>query len=470
MDFIRQFPRSLRGWVALYALVLMVYSCTRHLLFHSTAMDLSYFDQAAYLISQGETPIVSFWGYHFLGGHADWMVYGLGMLYRIYPSVYWLFGVQAITLASGGLVTWKLAQQAGLKPTWANTMTAAYLLQPQVFNINLFDFHPEVIAVPLILTAVWAARANRLVLFTVAIILALGCRDSLSLNIAGLGLWLLLAKQRRAGAIALLLGGLWFYLATQWVIPTFRPGGVESIARYAEFGGSIGEILASLVTKPGLWLSRLVTRDNFFYFVLLFLPWLWGLKWTALLPLLPGVPTILTNLLTTFLPQKDIAHQYSLPIIPFLVLASIEAIRQLQQTTSPAALPVFRQRRFVLFWSLLMFLCLAKFSYVGTKYLAHLDSWQTSRAAIAQIPPKASVLATTKLATHLAHRTTLKIPLPQLSPAQQLANIDYILLDRQHHQNSEKTENIYRLVQTLKQDSKKQLLIDRDGIYLFGPK
>ncbi|NJM45573.1 MAG: DUF2079 domain-containing protein [Alkalinema sp. RU_4_3] len=464
MDFIRQFPRSLRGWVALYALVLMVYSCARHLLFQSTAMDLSYFDQAAYLISQGETPIVSFWGYHFMGGHADWILYGLSLLYRIYPSVYWLLGVQAIALASGGLVTWKLAEQAGLSKPWSNSLAAVYLLQPLVFNVNLFDFHPEVIAVPLILGAVWAARAGKVVGFTIAIILTLGCRDSLALNIAGLGLWLLVTKRQLPGLIALALGGLWFYTVTQWVIPSFRSGGVESIARYAEFGDSIGGILASVVLKPGLWLGRIATGDNLFYLLLLFLPWVWGLKLgPALLPLIPAVPTIAINLITTYYPQKDLVHQYSLPVIPFLWLAALQVIAQTTQR------PWFRRRRLVLLWSLLMFLCLSKFSYLGWRYLEHLDNWQASRSAIAQIPPQSPVLATAKLAPHLAHRKILKITIPEQSIAQQLTNIDYILLDRRHPGNPEKQQNLDRLIATAKQDPTKRLLSDQDGIYLFGP-
>jgi uncharacterized membrane protein len=465
MDFIRQFPRSIRGWVALYALLLMVYSCARHLLFQSTAMDLSYFDQAAYLISQGQVPIVSFWGYHFLGGHADWIVYGLSLLYRIYPSVYWLLGVQAIALAAGGLVAWKLAQQAGLTKPWSNTLTAVYLLQPLVFNVNLFDFHPEVIAVPLILAAVWAARAGKVVVFTIAIILALGCRDSLALNIAGLGLWLVMTKRRRTGAIALTLGCLWFYLATQWVIPSFRSGGVESIARYAEFGDSIGGILASVVLKPGLWVGRIVTGDNLFYLLLLFLPWIWGLKvGPALLPLLPAVPTIAINLITTYYPQKDLVHQYSLPVIPFLWLAGLAVIVQSSQR------PWFQRRRVVLAWSLLMFLCLSKVSYLGGRYLENLDTWEASRSAIAQIPPKASVLATAKLAPHLAHRKILKITIPDQTVAEQLANIDYILIDRRHPGNPEKTQNLDRLIATAQQDSTKRLLSHQDDIYLFGPR
>jgi Predicted membrane protein (DUF2079) len=121
-------------------------------------------------------------------------------------------------------------------------------------------------------------------------------------------------------------------------------------------------------------------------------------------------------------------------------------------------------------WSLLMFLCLSKFSYLGGRYLAQLDTWQTSRIAIAQIPPQAPVLATAKLAPHLAHRQILKIAIPSQPVPKQLANIDYILLDRRHPGDPEKTQNLDRLIATAKQDPTKRLLSDRDGIYLFAPR
>ena len=105
--------RSVVWVIGVSALILFGCSSLRHALFQSTAFDLGYFDQALYLISQGQTPIVSFWGYHFMGGHADWILYGLALLYKISPNVHWLFAVQAMALALGALPTFYLAHQAG---------------------------------------------------------------------------------------------------------------------------------------------------------------------------------------------------------------------------------------------------------------------------------------------------------------------------------------------------------------------
>lgn len=480
LSFTRHFPSSLWKSVALYAAVLMSYSTAKHLLFQSTAFDLGYFDQATYLVSQGEIPVVSFWGYHFMGGHADWIVYALAGLYRLHPTVYWLLGAQAMALASGGLVTWKLARQADLNEQWANTLTTVYLLQPLIFNINLFDFHAEVIAVPCILTAVWAARSGYLGWFTFVTIIALGCRDSLSLNIAVMGIWLMIFEhRRRAGAIALTLGLLWFYLATQWVIPHFRPGGLEAVGRYAEFGDSIPAILASLIQRPQVWILHILTLPNLGYGALLFGPWIWGLKWgRSLLPLLPVLPTIATNLLTTYSAQKDIIHQYSLPIIPFLWLTALAAISQnLSHDGKQSKFSWLQLRQTILIWSILGFLCLSKFHYMGWRYLEHLDTWQASTAAIAQIPPKYSVLTTAKLAPHLTHRKTLKTTDPQQNIIQQMENSEYILLDRRHGDSDltantpeMKLKNLDLIIQAAKTDPKRQLISQQDDIYLFGPK
>ncbi len=133
------------GILAIAALILFAASSARHLLLQSTAFDLAHFDQAIYLIGQPQPAIVSLTEYHFLGSHADWILYLLAPLYWLYPSVYWLFGVQALGLAIAALPLWYLARQAGLAPRLSLAVVLAYLLYPLVFNINLFDFHPSVL-------------------------------------------------------------------------------------------------------------------------------------------------------------------------------------------------------------------------------------------------------------------------------------------------------------------------------------
>lgn len=87
--------------IALSTIILFICSSVRHILFQSASADLGIFDQGLYLISQGQAPIPSLLGFHILADHAAWLWYPVSLLYKIYPSVYWLFGLQAFILASG---------------------------------------------------------------------------------------------------------------------------------------------------------------------------------------------------------------------------------------------------------------------------------------------------------------------------------------------------------------------------------
>ena len=188
-------PPSVIWMAGAAAAIFFLCSSLRHALFQSTAWDLGIFDQVIYLISQGKPPISSFLGFHIMGDHASWIFYILALFYKIYPDVHWLLAVQAVALAAGALPVWSLANLAGLNHQKSATMAAVYLLYPVVFNINLFDFHPEVIALPAILWAILAARLSQPWRFCVAVILILGCKGVLALTVVAMGLWLLLFER-----------------------------------------------------------------------------------------------------------------------------------------------------------------------------------------------------------------------------------------------------------------------------------
>jgi uncharacterized membrane protein len=454
----------LRGFWAIgvgsAALILFLCSAARHALFQSSALDLGYFDQAAYLVSQGRTPIVSFWGYHFLGGHADWIMYLVAGLYRIYPDVHWLLAIQAIALASGALPSVALARQAGLSEPHVRAIGLMYLLYPLIFNLNLFDFHPEVIALPLLLTAIWAARGQRMVVFTIGIFFSLGCRDALSITIAAMCAWLILWEKRRVyGAIALVLGIAWLLIATQWLIPHFRPAGVESVARYAYLGNSVPEIALNLVLKPQLILGRIFSIESLFYVVLLLLPVGWCLSWRHLIYLLPALPTLIINLLSEISLQRDLLHQYSLPVIPFLVVFAIAVLK-----AEAAWIP---KPRWIMLWSIVSFIALAKYGFFTGKYLTRLESLPAMRAAIAQVQPTQDpVLTTSYFVPHLSHRSRLEYT-KELAPPQTLEPYNYVLLNLQDPgwgSTPALTQQVFNQVQN---DPQFQLTWVRDRIYLF---
>jgi len=195
--YLHQLKTHPLAWIcSVTALLLFVCSSLRHLLFSSTGWDLGIYDQVVYLISQDQPPISSFLQMHHLGNHAAWSVYLLGLLYKIYPTVYWLFLIQAIALAVGAIPLWHLARLEGLSKKQALVVSVVYLLYPVIFNANLFDFHPDVMAISALIGAVLAARLGRVGWFSLAILFVLGCKDVLSLTVAAVGFWLLVFEKK----------------------------------------------------------------------------------------------------------------------------------------------------------------------------------------------------------------------------------------------------------------------------------
>jgi uncharacterized membrane protein len=449
------------------ALIFFVCSSIRHALFQSGGFDLGIYDQVVYLMSQGQPPISSFLGFHHLGNHAAWSVYPLALLYKIYPNVHWLLAVQAVALALGAWPTWSLARQAGLSEKQAVTMAAVYLLYPLVFNINLFDFHPEVMALPALLGAILAARLDRLGWFSIAILFVLGCKAALSLTVAAMGIWLLwFEKKRRCGMLALVLGVAWFLLAIKLIIPLFSGREPAAVHRYSYLGNSVFEIAINVLLKPGLVLDRINVRSSLIYLAKLVFPVIWGLSPRHLAPLISAMPVIVLNILSDIPYQRSLQHQYSVPILPFLLVAVISTLATSQGW--------WRKRRTIFLWSLLAFLALAKYSYFGSSYLVRLDTWQATREAISEIHTKGGVLTTQDIAPHVSNRPIVKLALAETPTADvaaaasaDLSTIDYVLLNVRHPGWLSTPEYAAGLVEQFRQDKSFQLHYQRDDVYLF---
>jgi uncharacterized membrane protein len=448
--------------VAASSLILFICSSVRHFVFQSTALDLAIFDQAVYLISIGEKPISSIIGFHIIGDHAAWILYPLAVLYKIYPSVYWLLAVQAVALAIAALPIWLLAKQAKLNDNQAVGITAAYLLYPLVFNINLFDFHPDVIAVPALLMAVWSARGKHILWFCFTIFVVFGCKAVLSLSVAAMGVWLLLFEKRRLyGAIATLSGIAWFVIATKGIIPYF--GGVAAsvdrhIYRYSYLGNSFPEMTHNLLLHPQIFLTQLFSSANLEYLLLLVVPVIWGFSIAGMAPLIGAIPILIINLLANYHPQKDLIHQYSLAVLPFLFLVVINSLAANQG--------LIKNKRAIIIWSLLVFLALGKYSFFGSKYLSSLDTWQATQEAISRVQTKGNVLTIDEVAPHLSERKFIRLLSPEAASID-FTVFDYILLNTRHAFSREHKKLAANYVNQLNSHPKFKLSFKQDDVYLF---
>ncbi|WP_206603112.1 DUF2079 domain-containing protein [Leptolyngbya ohadii] len=448
-------------WISGAALVLFVCSSVRHLWFKSTGFDLGIYDQVVYLMSRGLPPISSYLGFHHMGNHSAYSVYPIALLYWIYPSVYWLLGVQAICLALGALPTWLLARQAGLSQSLSSAMAGVYLLYPLIFNLNLFDFHPEVMALPLMLGSLWAARAGKRIFYSLAILFVLGCKASLSLTIAAMGVWLLVFEKRRFfGIFALAAGVLWFLLTTQWIIPGLSGSEPAAIGRYGILeGDSVLEMAVNLFLKPGVWLEKVFSIDTVRYLAIVLFPVIWNLSPRHMAPLVSTIPIVTLNILSANSMQRELYSQYSLPVLPFLLLSMID--------TLAVGEGLVRQRRWILLWSLIGFLWMGQWSWFTWSYKKSIETWAANREAIALIPKHEGAVVTDDfLSPHLSHRPQIFLFTPRNTKSH-LKQADFFLFNLSHLNTKDMRERANKIFRRVKQDDRFELIYERDRVYLF---
>lgn len=317
------------------ALLIVTYGATfslltvlKHQTWHSYFWDLGIFDQVIWNTAQGRFLESSFYSYgpSYLGEHLSLILAVFAPFYWIWDDVRVLLVVQSLYIASGGWPVYLLAKKRLRSRAAPVFLTAAFLLFPNIAYVNLFDFHPETLLVPLLPWAFYFLETRRDGLFLAIAGLSLLVKEDAGLIVFALGAYAAIFRGRRFLGTGLTVLGLgWFIAAMYWVIPYFRGQRYLFLDFYGHLGTSAPEILLNLVTHPLNTIGLVLTYQKLYYLFQLLSP-------TAFLPLLnPAVggialPILAGNLLSSAAIQTDILHQYSISTGPIFVVATIGAI------------------------------------------------------------------------------------------------------------------------------------------------
>ncbi|MEM8672583.1 MAG: DUF2079 domain-containing protein [Cyanobacteria bacterium P01_G01_bin.67] len=457
----------LTGLVAIATLVLFGFSSLQLWLFRA-GNDLGFFDQLVYLLSQGKTPVSTLLsGVHLIGDHGALILYPVSLLYVLYPSVYWLLAIQAFALASGAIPIYLLSRHSGLSVACAKAIAVCYLLYPAIFNINFYtEFRPETIAVPALLWAVLAASRRSPGQLAIAIMLVLSCKEAMSLTVVGLGIWLIFWEKRLIYGLSCMVAGVaWFGFAAIYLIPSFRGGHqMAGTWHYASLGTSLTEIAFKVLTNPQIFLSRAVAGDRLFYYLLLILPIIWGLHWRKVGAMVPALPMLGLNILADFPRQRDLIHQYSLPIIPFLFVWLIASLAYLTKHHQRQWL----SRRLLISWSIIAWLALAKYGYFWTRYAPLYDNVAVVRGAVNLVEPDAKVLTSGYIAPHLSQRSQIMLLNNDFGVAQVVKHdLDTVLIAQQHLGLDTSPEQANQMIQDLLESSGFSLVYQQQNVWLL---
>ena len=409
-------------------------SLWRHISYGSSSHDLGIFAQATWQICTGNAPISSFLGVHILADHASFFLYVLSAPYCLLKSPSALLFFQSLFIALGCIPLALIGRHKGLKNQQIAAVLLAYALYPVVINITLFDFHPDVLAVPLFFVLFLTFELKNVVFFCASLLAIASTKAVLSLTLMSYGLAiLLLKKEKKFGLIALGFGVFWYVFAAKYIINLFGEGRF-AIDRHAGhfkgLGSSSTEIMLNALGRPDVTLPRIFSGRTMDFLGKVFLPVAYviaAINKNYWFYLVASLPTLAICLLSTSNHYVSDSRMYMLPLVPFLMLMVID-----YYCWSNHRLP----QRFVQIPLLVGILVsvIAFEAFTDTLELAEeLDQSVQARAdaldrLVKIVPAGQSVLTSDKVAPHLSNRNSIRIL--DASADQKPEEFNYILLDK----------------------------------------
>ncbi|MEQ8961012.1 MAG: DUF2079 domain-containing protein [Coleofasciculus sp. C2-GNP5-27] len=400
------------------------------------------------VVHQGEVPRVD---YHRLGQHFTPALLLWLPLYALFPTPATLTVLQVIFVTAAGLVLYVLAREY-LEPPLAGMITVSFYCANAVIGPTLSNFH-DISQIPLLVFGLLLAMEKRgWWLFWLLAVLLLAVREDAGIGLFGVGVYLILSRRYpRIGLAVCSLSFGYMILLTNLVMPLFSEDisqrfMMERFGQYASGDeASTLEIIWGMVSNPGRVLVELVTplgrTLNYLlgqWLPLAFVPAISPASW-----MIAGFP-----LLKLFLGKGEsvlaINIRYAMTVVPGLFYGAILWWSKHQG--------LYKRSRFRYFWIFCLSLTLF-FSYTSSASALNrafyfmlpdsFDPWvhislpqqwnhvQQMRPLVAQIPPDASVSATTYIIPHLSSRREI-IRLPDLrlrNDQQEVINVDYMIAD-----------------------------------------
>lgn len=398
--------------IAIFTVVFGSLAVQNYRNFGTWAYDSAIYDQAIWLVSQGDQTFMTVRGMDVWGHHVNLVFYLFAPFYRLGAGPEFLYVVQNFTIALAALPVYLVAKNRFGRPSVGLLFAFAYLMYAPIQWISGRDFHPEAMVIAPFMFAWYFATQKRWRWFFVSVFLVLIMREDAALAVIMLGLVLLVANwrsvtRRRDTQVALVTcaaGIVWYALATQVVIPHFNNGGSAFYLEYffSEWGGSVPGIAENVIRHPDRVISAAMQGDRTRFYRQLGLP-LGGFAIFSPLHLLMAAPQMLASVIGGQPYARSIMYQYPSIMIAPIVIASIEGAHFLWRH--------FRLMRWALYVWLLTATYISNVAWSNSPIGAYSGAWardnlriETLQAAVDMVPDDAVVSSSFALGPHLSHR------------------------------------------------------------------
>jgi uncharacterized membrane protein len=394
-----------------YTALAGTFCLVRYHLFIATGWDLGFYQQGLWaLASHGPSAMSSWGGYPVLARNAAWLLWPLAYPYRVF-GVGFLLALQAFAYGVGYYFLFDIGDSLGLSWERLRLLGWIYVLSPLAWGATLFDFHPSLLAVPLILAAYASFLRRRYPAAAAWFGIALATHFLVALVGVAAGVVLIMRRNWEAGLLTCLASGAVLVLDASLVHRLDPHQWLPVVAYWGSHIGHWSHDFMAGVHRVRTWL----------YLIWVMVPiLLFGVRPRAVLWFIPVLAVLVLNISSTNLAPTSPFNQYSVLVIPFIMLACAES---LQGTASTLKFQAMRLGVYMAF--LLVF-----FGHEASLRHEILPSGQAVALAdaIKDVPPGVPVFTQNFLAPHVANRSDMQL----LQPNQTFPAGSYVILDTAH--------------------------------------
>ena len=416
-------PALLLFFYLAYSFTLIIVNLTCDAALGTRAFDLGIFAQAIWNTLQGDFLYSSIkGGICLLGDHVSPLLALISPVYALWPDSRSLIVLQVLISAACIFFIGALAKEKLKDPFAVLVMVLVYCFYLSTRNALHEDFHPEVLAEPLMFAAFLFLEKRRFGLCSLCLILIAMAKENMLGVTFILGAYgLFFKKAGHWGGLVMGLSALVFWLDLHWVVPYF------SRQRYF-YGGFFSHL-----SSPAGMLGPFLNPDTYEYLFKIFGPFLF-FPFFYFPTLFLTFPIFLQNVLSRSELTRSFGFHYTVGLTPFVFIAAIYG-----WTAAGRRFPWIQKHMKALACSIL-FISLthsgpSEYYSFWQNYERLSDHRRMIRQKLAAIPPGYSVLTHNSFIPHLVNRRQVHMFAYPRTPAKleqaRDLDVDYVIFDEE---------------------------------------
>jgi uncharacterized membrane protein len=251
----------------------------------------------------------------------------IAAVYFFVPTPLLLLFIQSLFLGIGAIPVYELARKKLASNAGGLIFSLSYLLYPALQNANLFEFHPVVISVPLLIWTFYFAEMGSYKKTVILSLFSLFCQENVTGPVMFMGIYFILRKKRNIGLTLFLSGLFWLIFVSFLIMPiVYRTTTLQYLSRLSELGNTPSEILATVLSNPVYAFTRSFFQDRMEILLQMFSPLSFLSFFSPVL--LIALPEYALNMLTNLPCLMKMGYCLVL-VIPFTFIAAVYGAKRI---------------------------------------------------------------------------------------------------------------------------------------------